>query len=135
MNHGFILEKVFYEEVSKFTSLIYTEKELKRMYGWDATSIDFLIICDNSVIAIQTKYRKSRRRENKYIANFIKSLNFIKNMKLYDDKKWSGIWVSRRIPFEDNIELLKINDIICSSHYESSEGLVNITCELLHQII
>lgn len=106
------------------TIKIYREKDLTRMYGWDASSIDFIVEFKENIIFIQTKWRKSRRRESHGVIHFMNSIKHIQNTEPKNNKKYSGLWISRRKPFDDNIRLMKDSGIETLYCFESMEGLV-----------
>ena len=112
-NFGYVFENIIYESVKQldtFEEILY-EKELKKRWGWEAASVDYLLVYKDKIILVQVKWRKTRRRENMHIQNFIKSINHIMNS--WNKKMIMGLWVSRREPFDDNKELLKQHNIKC----------------------
>jgi hypothetical protein len=109
------------------------EKELITKYGNPASSVDFLIELDNGIITIQTKWKGSKRRENKDIHKFLKSTEYLTQIykERYEKDLVFGLWISRLEPFEDNKSVLvdkKIHSISC---FESIDFLVMKTQEWL----
>jgi hypothetical protein len=125
-NCGYILENELFEKLKALPAKkIYTEKQLTELYGWDASSVDFMIEFSNYTLFIQTKFLNTRRRENHHINNFIKSLNHIK--KEHNVSSLHGIWVCRIDPFDDNIRYLNMNKTDVVSCFESINDLVDKT--------
>lgn len=134
-NCGKILEDELFENLKILpVKKIYTELELTELYGWGASSVDFLVEFDNITIFIQTKFLKSRRKENSYIRKFIDSIEYIKN-KHEDCKKPIGLWVCRLHPFNDNEVLLNSKNSHVISCFESISDLVLKTIEYIDQTI
>ena len=134
MDEGRILEHLLYNEIRNSYENIYTEKQLIQNFGFQASSIDFLIIKNNIVICIQTKWKKSRRKENKGVHNFLDSITYLKTTDLFKNKLLHGIWASRRDPFLDNKKLMKILNVHCYSCYDSMEGLISGTKNICSNI-
>lgn len=131
-NCGYILEKELLEKLKSLSAKnIYTEKQLTKLYGWDASSVDFMIEFPNYTIFIQTKFLNTRRKENHHIHNFIKSVNFIKNK--HNVSLLYGIWACRIHPFDDNIQLLSSNKTNVISCFESINQLVDKTMDYIKQ--
>lgn len=126
-DYGRFLENRLHDAMKIKFDNIYTERQLIRNYGYNASSIDFLIITNDIVICIQTKWKKSRRRENKSVYNFLDSITYLKNYGLYENKIWYGIWASRRDPFLDNKKLMKTVNVECYSCFDSIDDLVSGT--------
>lgn len=105
---------------------IYTENDLIHQFGFLASSIDFMLIRQDTIIFVQCKYRLSRRRENHGVDNFLKSIDYVtRNM---DKTKCSfGIWASRRQPFEDNIIRLKDHNVSTVVCFDDMDSLVSKT--------
>jgi len=123
LNLGRVLEQKFHKRLKCIKSIknIYTEHDLCILHGWNASSIDFIVELDDKLIFIQTKWRGSRRRENHFVNNFIKSYNYLHtkyNTQVY------GMWVSRMQPFEDNEQLMKTLGINTIHYYDSMDGLI-----------
>lgn len=131
-NYGRILENVLFENLKNLPlKKIYTEKELTDMYGWDASSVDFMLEFNNKFIFIQTKFLNSRRRESTHINKFLKSIDFIKinhNINI----QYIGLWVCRLHPFDDNEKFLKSKNSYVISCFESITTLVNKTIEYIN---
>jgi hypothetical protein len=134
-NCGKILEDSLLNNL-KISSLkannIYTEKQLTNIYGWDASSVDFMIEYNNFTIFIQTKFLKSRRKESCHIQKFIKSVNHINNKKI--NTPYIGLWVCRIHPFDDNVDFLKSNNSFVISSFDSINSLVNKTINYIDSI-
>jgi hypothetical protein len=128
-NCGLVLENELLEKLKCLPNVIriYTEKELTKLYGWDASSVDFMIEFNNYTILIQTKYLKTRRKENFHINKFVKSINYLK--KVHNLNLFYGIWVCRIHPFDDNISYLHSNRTDVVSCFESINLLVNKTID------
>lgn len=58
----------------KLFDKIYYEDDLKKIYGWRASSIDYMLEMPDGIILMQVKWRTSRRRENNAIMNFLNSI-------------------------------------------------------------
>lgn len=123
-NLGYLFEERVFQE---FASLNYfdeivVESQLKKEWGWDAAGIDQLLVLGDYVIAVQLKYRSTRRRETMCINNFIRSLDY--TLSKCGKKLLFGLWVSRLIPFDDNIEHLKDKGVYCVSCFDSMDSLI-----------
>ena len=133
--NGRLLERQFYQQTRKHIhdmKRILHEIELRRLFGWHACSIDFLIEFDEGFVAVQCKYRNTRRRENNGVDNFIKSVELIKHK--YGKPFLFGLWVSRLEPFDDNINRLLLHNIqIVAS--ETIQGLVSTSIERIYNNI
>ena len=127
LNKGYVLEEEMYKSLLELGfEEVKHERDLTRHYGWLLSSIDFLIEVDNCMIAIQTKYKKTRRRENHGIDNFLRSLDHFQKV-VGNNKQLLGLWISRLEPFEDNLERLAKKNVYCISCFESIEQLVSKT--------
>jgi hypothetical protein len=115
------LERLY--ETEKFEQILY-ETELKKRYGWNASSVDMLIIYGDTLIFTQCKWRVSRRRESLDIAKFLNSAKHISQFFGTDFKVY-GLWVSRREPFSDNKELLKKENMCSISNFDSMDKLAD----------
>ncbi len=126
-NIGLIFETQLMKELSSFGVDIIHEKDLMKMFGWNASGIDIVLFTKQGFIAIQAKYRRSRRRENHGISNFLKSLQYIREIydKQYNCPFLYGLWVSRAEPFDDNKELLAGHKVHWISHFSSMDTLIN----------
>lgn len=135
-NHGRQLERLFHTHllntVVNHTDVIgvYYENELMKRYGWDASSVDYMIELKDQIIVIQTKYIKSRRRENQAIKNFLSSAHHVSRCMQKPIK--FGMWISRLQPFADNIDFLKTKQIFCVSYFEEMDTLVKNAISLLN---
>lgn len=110
------------------------ENDLRKKYGFDAASIDYMLEIPQGYIVAQIKWRATRRRENNGVNNFLKSVDFIRT-KLPDKPILFGVWACRMEPFEDNKETLRKNNIAIVSNYSDMESLVQQTQMLLSQMI
>jgi hypothetical protein len=68
-------------------------------------------------IAIQAKWRCTRRREDIGINNFLKSLEY--TISKSGKKLLFGLWVSRMEPFQDNKDKLFKQNVYTISCFES----------------
>lgn len=135
LNEGYEFEQVIYNHLKKlnlFDEIVY-EKELASKFGWDAAGIDYLLTHNDKMILVQVKWRKSRRRENLGIHNFMKAIDHV--VDLTKDKKYAfGLYISRRKPFNDNIEQLSCKKVHCLSDFNSMDGLASLTTKFLEQM-
>lgn len=131
---GRLLELNFYDQLAKLPNIknILHESQLRRLYGWYVSSIDFLIEYDNGIVLVQCKYRNTRRRENYGINNFLRSIDVIK--KQYAKPLLFGLWISRLDPFEDNKSRLQENNILTVSNFTSLDGLINSAVSVITQL-
>jgi hypothetical protein len=104
-NFGYVLEMAAYDALvsSNLFDNVYTELDLRKMFGWGASSVDLMLVKGDMVIMGQLKWRRSRRRESIEINKFIKSVNHICSF-LDQGIFVFGIWISRMEPFNDNKE-------------------------------
>jgi len=123
-NNGRLLELYFHDEVLQNIPIvrILHETQLRRMFGWFACSVDFLIEFDDGIVLVQCKYKNTRRRENFSIKNFIKSIEVIKSQ--YKKPFLFGLWISKLDPFEDNKHWLSNHNIHYVSDYQSLDKLI-----------
>ena len=57
-NYGKLLEDVLYYNLKSITyKHVYTENELRKLYGWDASSVDFMIDFDDYI----NKHRNGKK--------------------------------------------------------------------------
>lgn len=126
-NFGYYLENKLYAHIKSLDLFddIIVEDQLRKELGWDASGVDHLIIYKDFIIPIQTKWRKTRRKETLFINNFLHSLDYICT-KLQDKRFLFGLWVSRREPFEDNKEHLLGRNILPVSCFNSIDELVKL---------
>ncbi|NBO72130.1 MAG: hypothetical protein EBU66_17645 [Bacteroidetes bacterium] len=125
-NQGRVLEEELFNRLKILpVKSLYTERELIKIYGFDASSVDFVLEFDDHTVFIQTKYLKRRRKESNSIQKFIKSVKFINS----NNKKFYGIWASRCKPFDDNVLYLNSNNIEVVSCFESISTLVDLTIQ------
>lgn len=129
MNHGRIMERIFARRLRDCVERIpgvlavYEEEDLKAKYGWNASSIDYLIELTDGIVVVQIKYRRTRRRENQAIRNFLNSTNYIK--ECMGKPVVSGLWVSRLEPFADNIQCLSGHQVVTVSYFENMDTLID----------
>lgn len=131
-NLGLFLEgRMFhaFQSMNIFKSIKY-EDELIKLFGFQASSIDYMLETCEGLIVVQLKWSGTRRRENHAISNFIKSMEFIKH-KLSKPIIF-GVWASRVEPFEDNRELLREKKVFTISHYDDIDVLVQKTRDFLY---
>lgn len=132
-NLGAKLEADVYNQLKEMKEfdVVFIEKDLVSMYGWNSSSIDQLLIIDNYMIPIQLKWRRTRRRETQAVENFIRSIHYIKR-KINKDVLF-GVWSSRMMPFEDNVSLLEAEKIVSVSFFEDIDGLVMRTIKVIQE--
>lgn len=138
-NLGRVFERSFHKQLEYLCSKnyfdhVFTEDDLRKMYGWQSVSVDFLLIKSNYVIVVQTKYRKTRRREDHGIQNFIKSIEHVLG-KAKDLKLAGGFWISRMKPFDDNISFLLSKNIQCIYHFDSMDILIKKSIDTIKQVV
>lgn len=134
-NRGHMLELSIYKQISKIPCVrnIFHESDLKRMYGWAAASVDFLLEFDAGIVPIQCKFRNTRRREDNSITNFVKSIKYVSDM--HGRPVLFGLWISRLEPFDDNKEKLRNHKIDTVSKFGSIEELSAVAYhKLVNQI-
>jgi hypothetical protein len=122
---GYIAEQSFYKKVLNldiFSEIKY-EDDLVKDYSWRFSSIDYLLIKEDGIIPVQIKYRRTRRREDRSVNNFIKSVDQLSS--IYNKPILFGLWISRLRPFDDNESLLGTRNIRCVSHFEDMETLIS----------
>lgn len=125
INEGLILETLCYEKLLNnfsHTDLILSERELIKLFGFFAASVDFLIINKIRAIAIQIKWTNTHRYENKNIINFITSCEYIKTF--LGDREFVMIWSSKKDPFLDNKKFFKVLNVKCISNFNQKEDLI-----------
>lgn len=135
LNRGYELEDRVLYELQRLTGIveIFTERELTRIHGWLAASVDFLVETSDQLIFIQVKYLSTRRKESVNINKFINSIEFIRSQLTEEQKqkKVRGLWVSKLHPFTDNESLLQTYNIRVVSCFESMDTLVSRTVECI----
>lgn len=134
-NCGRIFEKKIYHKLTQLDGIdvIYDENDLRKKYGWDSVGIDFLIIKNGKCVAIQTKYRKTRRREDDAIRKFVNSLDYIlENTNLIYA---CGFWISRIQPFEDNEIYMDSRNIKCIHEFHCMERLIDDSIRRIKDVI
>jgi hypothetical protein len=110
---------------------VYHEKELVNLFGWHCCSIDVLAVCGDYIVPTQQKWRNSKRRETQGVDNFIKSIEYVE--KKLGKMVLFGVWSSRMKPFDDNVVKLQECNVICVSHFNDIDGLVEKTVEIVKQ--
>ena len=144
LNHGRLLEERMLHSLEQIVQRLtlahqlqihlYTEDDLRKEYGWPSVGVDFLIVIPKvGMVAIQTKYKKTRRREDHAIHNFVKSLEYI--AKCTDMSLVRGLWVSRMHPFEDNVSRLDRMNIKCISNFDSMDQLVESATNAVYSLV
>ncbi len=104
---------------------VYHEDDLRKLFGFDATGVDFMIDAPSCIVFAQCKYVRSRRRETKYVHRFLQSIHYIKNkMSVVDGIRYHGFWVARLEPFHDNREWMRQHEVEAISSQESMEDLL-----------
>lgn len=131
-NYGYILEDLIIDKVKSDKSLcfdnIMLEKSLIKTYGPQSSGIDFLFIHNNRALGVQVKTRRTRRKENLYVDNFLKSLSFMEQkLGITID----GLWATRVAPFDDNKLKMEMKNVLCISCYDSMYELIDCS----HRII
>lgn len=133
-NDGYKFENIMYTKLKQsnlFDEVVY-ERELASRLGWGAAGVDFLLVRKDEMILLQIKWRKSRRRENFGIINFMKAIDYVVNS--IKDKKYAfGLYISRREPFCDNINQLRCKNVHCLSEYNSMVDLATQTVDFLKE--
>lgn len=130
---GLRLEKNIFLSLLKIQQFnaVLDEKQLVKKYGWNCCSIDALAIYGDYIIPTQQKWRNSKRRETKDVDNFIKSIAYIQ--KHLKKKVLFGVWSSRMDLFADNVEKLREWNVVCVSHFDSVDKLVEKTTDVIEQ--
>lgn len=134
-NNGYLMEHLIYEQIKElnlFDEIIY-EKDLVKRFGREAVGIDYLLIYQNKMIILQIKWRRTRRRENNAIKNFLNSVNHIIN-KINDKQYIMGLYISRMEPFSDNKDHLKNNKVHCIYDFNSMTTLAVYTANYLKSL-
>jgi hypothetical protein len=111
---GEFFEYKLYEKLLCKFPCILRERDLIKKWGFNSSSVDFLIdIDEHNIIVIQAKYRRTRRRETHGVLNFLKSSKYIaecsKKNIVY------GLWISLLPPFNDNQDKMMKYNISCVS--------------------
>jgi len=123
-NFGYIVEQLFYDNISKLGIFIDIkhEKELIKTYGFSYSSIDYILILKDGIIPVQIKYRGSRRRETIGVDNFISSISKLGD--IFNKPIIYGLWISRLRPFDDNESLLGLHNIRCVDDFHDMNRLI-----------
>jgi hypothetical protein len=132
-NLGAKLESYIFGELAALNAfeILYHEKDLIKLFGWDASGIDQLAIIGDYIIPLQNKWRMTRRRETQGVKRFIKSIHFVKDA--LQKEVLFGVMSSRIMPFEDNTFWMKNEKIFCVSHFDDMDVLVSKTIDLVQQ--
>lgn len=130
-NLGYFLEYKLYKSIEDLQIFdeILSEDNLKKQWGWSAAGVDQLLVIGDYVIAIQMKWRCTRRRENNGIENFLNSLDY--TLSKCGKRLLFGLWVSRLEPFDDNKKKLSSRNIYTISYFDSIDGLVFKTTKMI----
>jgi hypothetical protein len=134
-NFGYFLEHKLLESMKELDIFdeIYVEDHLKKQWGWSASGVDQMLVIGDYVIAIQAKWRGTRRRETVFVNNFLSSLEY--TLAKCGKKLLFGLWVSRLEPFDDNKEKLNERKVMIVSHFDSIDRLVELTREVIKERI
>lgn len=134
-NLGYVLELQLLESMKSLGVFdeILVEENLKQMWGWSASGVDHWLIKGDYVVAVQTKWRCTRRREDQGINNFLKSLEY--TLSKSGKKLLFGLWVSRIEPFDDNKARLYEQGVYTISCFDSIDTLVNKTKDLVISVM
>lgn len=130
-NLGYKLEELLMRNfcnMGLFKTVLH-ENDIRKKWGWNLSSIDFWLETESYIILVQTKWRKTRRKETKGVNNFLRSLTVAK--QIANKKITFCLWVARREPFEDLISILETNNVYCISSYDSIDKLVSKTIEFI----
>lgn len=134
-NLGYLLELELFRKLQE-TNLceeIYTETDLRKLYGFDAVSIDFLVKIGNQYVAMQLKWTSRRKKENRAISNFLKSCDYVS--KCMNINISFGLWISRIEPFDDNSLVLKERNIHVLSYFHNIKSLVDMAIDFIYQTV
>lgn len=127
---GRVLERALFNEfiATGLFEDIYTETDLRNMFGWNATSIDYMLVSKaGHIILLQSKWRKTKRRETKCVMRFLRSVEHVVNCAGVGQRYTFGIWAARCEPFEDNKQLMQQYNIHSLSSFDSIVSLVSKT--------
>lgn len=135
INNGILFEKLIHKKLveSNLFNEVYHEKDLIKLFGILASSVDFMLEYDNTLIFIQCKYKNTKRKETRDIQNYIKSIEYI--VEKLNKNIYIGIWISKLTPFEDNIEYLSKKNIKIISNYTSIEDLSDYAINKINNYI
>ena len=136
-NIGKLFEDLIYKELISMNLFdnVYDELYLRKAFGWDSCGCDFLAIKEHDAIAIQLKWRKTRRREDIGIDKFVKSMCHLQKVfHEMDIEIKSGLYISRLEPFKDNIVRMAEYNITSISCFHSMDELLLKTILLLNTI-
>jgi hypothetical protein len=132
-NRGYEFEQKIFKSFTNLGYKLLYEDELRKKYGWIASSIDFILELEAGIIIIQTKWSNTQRRSTKDVDNFINSIKYIN--KLYEKPYLYGLWISRIKPFDDNITKMKEVKIDCICCYDSMDELIEKSCNWITKTI
>lgn len=132
-NDGRLIEHEFATRLLSKHYSIYDENDLRKLFGYPSVGVDFLVDFGTHFIAMQIKYRRSRRREDEGIKKFIDSVEYIQNKS----KKtfYGGLWISRILPFDDNMHKLKKHNIECVAYFDCMQTLIDLSLLKIDEII
>lgn len=130
------LGRFFENEVDKnlkkylrYTTIL-REKDVKANYGINNSSIDHLIISDNNIICIQSKWENSKASISK-INHFLMGINNIH--KKNNNKIFGGIYLSKLAVSEPSKEALLDNNIYTINIYDNDmDNIIEKLLEHLH---
>lgn len=133
-NHGRVFEQLVHKrllDLGVFDS-VYDETTLRKLFGWQSVGVDFLAVKGDRMLAIQAKYRKTRRREDHGVHSFLRSLRHIQ--AVIGPKRFvGGYWVSRMKPFDDNAVYLMSHRVWCVFCFESMDTLADMVVTRLQE--
>lgn len=130
LNKGYELEDKLHSTLkSTYGANVFREKELTKLYGWMASSVDFLVETQDNLVFIQVKYLSTRRKESVKVQKFISSIQHISQYlpQRLLDKQITGLWVCKLLPFNDNQELLHTYNVRVVSCFDCMETLIRNT--------
>lgn len=135
LNYGYVLESKLLNELKDLQMFdqILVEDNLRKKWGWLAAGVDQLLYIGDYVIPIQAKWKCTRRREDLFIQNYLRSLDFVLDRS--GKKLLFGLWVSRLEPFADNKEKLYNKGVYSVSCFESMDVLVKETRKLIVHLL
>lgn len=135
INNGILFEDSIYKKLvqSNLFSEIYHEKDLIKLFGISASSVDFMLEYDNTLIFIQCKYKNTKRKETRDIKNYVKSMEYI--IEKLNKNIYIGLWISKLTPFQDNIEYLSKKNVKIISNYTTVENLTDYAINKINKYV
>ncbi len=135
INNGILFEDSIHKKLvqSNLFSEIYHEKDLIKLFGISASSVDFMLEYDNTLIFIQCKYKNTKRKETRDIKNYVKSMEYI--IEKLNKNIYIGLWISKLTPFQDNIEYLSKKNVKIISNYTTVENLTDYAINKINKYI